>query len=499
MQGLFARAQYLAAGDVYDAAIDAGATPSYAAELLAARILLKRDENRAVAFLIRRPPKTNASRERGEWALLLAVGYSRMRDFERADHHFEIANALMRAPAERARLAYQRARRYMLEGEVTQARHYAEEMGADKSLSARITRELLDSFILSQEERYHEEGESLIRAIHLIGKSRDGHLEEWFHAVQNLALLGRELAYDEAIDLARASVDEDVEWPPDFAAQRFQALKAVGWSCALRGDLLGCFRYLRAAESAAPSAGFEAVVLADRAYFARIVGERNWATNELAKAEMIADGIEWNELNGEERLGLLLLAEAMAEYNLEKAHFYLARYKGLDRIRSPLHLFAFDKRCDAFAAYCEGLLKLRSGEAGAEEALRDAWVTFDRTGYDWRAGRTALKLYEATKKDRWRHLAEDKLERFPRSWLATEIARQEIEARPVVKLPPMQRKVLDMLCQKMSTAEIAQDLQLSQHTIRNHLKAVFKAYGVNNRASLVAEIAQRGEMPSLSL
>jgi DNA-binding CsgD family transcriptional regulator len=51
-----------------------------------------------------------------------------------------------------------------------------------------------------------------------------------------------------------------------------------------------------------------------------------------------------------------------------------------------------------------------------------------------------------------------------------------------------------MLCQKMTTAEIANELGLSQHTVRNHLKAVFRAYGVNNRAALIAEAASRGEL-----
>jgi DNA-binding CsgD family transcriptional regulator len=498
MRELFARCQFSAAGDVYDQAIESGAAPSYAAQLLAARILLKRDENRAVAFLIRRPPKAKASRERTEWALLLGIGYARMRDFERADHYFETVQKLARSPGDRAMLAYQLARRYMLSGELAEARRHADEMAGDKSLAAQIKRELLESFILSQEERYLDSAESVIRAIKLIGDQRDDYLEEWFYAIQNLALLARELSLPEASEIAKAHVDADLEWPADVAAQRFQALKAVGWSCALRGDVLGCFRYLREAEHTKPSPAFEAIMLLDRAYFARIVGEENWARNEVEKAEVLFDRVEWNEAPGDERLGLLLMAEAIVEYNREKAHYFLARYKGLDKMRSPLALFAFDQRCEAFAAYCEGFVRLKSGESGAEESLRKAWVIFDRIGYDWRAGRTALRLFEATGKERWRHLAEDKLEPYPRSWLAQETAAQTMASASPVKLPRMQRTVLEMLCRKMTTAEIAADLGLSQHTVRNHLKAVFRAYKVNNRAALVAEVAGRGELPTLT-
>ena len=66
-----------------------------------------------------------------------------------------------------------------------------------------------------------------------------------------------------------------------------------------------------------------------------------------------------------------------------------------------------------------------------------------------------------------------------------------------MKLPPMQHRVFSLLCQKMTTAEIASELGLSQHTIRNHLKAVFRTYRVKNRAALIAEVAQRGDLSLL--
>ena len=113
----------------------------------------------------------------------------------------------------------------------------------------------------------------------------------------------------------------------------------------------------------------------------------------------------------------------------ERGRFYLARYKGLDKIRSPLLLFAFDHRLEAYAAYTEGIVRLAGRGSGAEEAFRAAWVIFDRIGFHWRAARTALRLLEVTNKDRWRHLAEDKLEAFPNSWLAREL-RIGMQRRP---------------------------------------------------------------------
>ncbi len=491
----YANAEFLAAGDAYDAAVSDGAATTYEDDLLRARILLKHDENRAVAFLIRRPPKGRPAGQRGKWAMLLGVGYSRMHDFERADEHFAQAERTLSSAADRAQLTYHIARRQMLEGRTDEAWRLTAEMAREKSHATKVSNELLRSFIHCHEERYREAAQSLIKAIGLIGKHREQYREEWFHAVQNLALLGRELAFDEAVALARSEVDQPIEWPEDFTTQRFQALVTVGWSCALRGDMLGCFRYLRAAERRIPSDAFRVILLLDRAYFARIVGEQNWALDEIAQAENVAERIDWNALAGEERLALLLLARATVEIDPERGRYYLARYKGLDRIRSPLHLFAFDHRLEAYAAYTEGVVRMSGKGAGAEEVLRAAWVIFDRIGFDWRAARTAIRLFEVTKKERWRHLAEDKLEAFPQSWLARELRdRASAASNPPVKLPPMQSKVFGMLCRKMTTAEIASELGLSQHTVRNHLKAVFRAYGVNNRAALVAEAAARGHL-----
>jgi DNA-binding CsgD family transcriptional regulator len=494
-----AKAEFLAAARVYDAAVAGGARPSYEDDLQRARLLLRQDENRAVAFLIGRPPRGSASGHRAQWAQLLGTGYARMRDFERADHHFALAQRLLTTPAERANLAYQMGRRQMLEGRTDEAWRFAAEMGRDKSEATKVTTEMLRSFIFCHEEKYRLSAESLIKAIGLMGKHRDRYLEEWFHAVQNLALLARELSYDDAAAIARQEVDRDVEWPEDFRTQRFQAVKAVGWSCALRGDMLGCFRYLRAAERVVPSRAFEAILLLDRSYFARLTGEMNWSLNEIAKAEAIAEDIDWNAMRGDERVGLLLLAKATSQIDPEKGRYYLATYKRLDKMRSPLMLFAFDHRLEAMAAYAEGVVRLAGRDAKrAEQSFRESWVIFDRIGFDWRAARAAIRLYQVTQKDRWQHLAEDKLEAFPQSWLARELRDRTSWGHVPVKLPPMQGKVFAMLCRKMTTAEIATELGLSQHTVRNHLKAVFRAYGVNNRAALVAEAASRGDLISIA-
>lgn len=493
----FAAAKFSEASTTYDDAVGEGARPTYETRLLRARLFLKRDENKAVSFLVRHKPDKEAPRWRGLWHMYLAVGYARMRDFDRADHHFDEAHELLNDSKDLASLSFHRARRMLLELRVDDARRYIEEMSRDGSWETRVDQELLTSFAFAHQERYHDEAKALIKTLKMLGDERDAYLEPWFHAVENLAVLGRELAHENLAAVAKAEVDRDVEWPADFRLQRFQALKAVGWSRALRGDALGCFRYLRMAERAAPTDAFKAIVQVDRAHFARFVGERNWSFDELAQAEAIAESVDWNARTGDERVALLLLAESFAEVDAEKARYYLARFSGLDKIRSPLHLFAFDHRLDAMAAYAKGVVEMAEGDEKAEDSLRQAFVVFDDIRYDWRAGRTALALHRATGKERWLHAAEQKLKPYLNSWLGEELRVAKVGKPYRVQLPTQQQRVFEMLCSKMSTAEIAAKLNLSQHTVRNHLKAVFRAFGVHNRSALVAEAARRGELPAI--
>lgn len=495
MREAFAAARFRKAAELYDLAVAGGTKPSFDDHLLRARIYLKHDENKAVTFLIRHKADREAPEKRGLWHLYIGVGYSRMRDFARADHHFDAASGLVREPRQKASLSYYRARRMLLERRIVEARDYIDAMGVDRSQETKIEQELLSSFAFGHEERYQDEVRSLLKTLGLIGNRREEHLESWFHAVENLAALAREIPIEQAADVAKAEVDRETEWPEDFALQRFQALKAVGWTRALRGDALGCFRYLRMAERVAPSEAFKTIVQLDRAHFARFIGERNWWLDEIASAEAAAERIDWNGTNGDERIALLLLAESFAEIDAERSRFYLARFSGLDKIRSPLHLFAFDQRLDAMAAYARGIVELGSGDSAAEETLRRAYAVFDDLGYAWRAGRAALALFRASGKERWLHAAEAQLKPYTHSWLGEDLrlAREGKTFR--VQLPPQQQRVFEMLSQKMTTEQIADKLGLSQHTIRNHLKAVFKAYGVNNRSALIAEAARRGEMP----
>jgi two-component system nitrate/nitrite response regulator NarL len=59
----------------------------------------------------------------------------------------------------------------------------------------------------------------------------------------------------------------------------------------------------------------------------------------------------------------------------------------------------------------------------------------------------------------------------------------------------MQALVTSLVCEGMSTRAIAQKLAISENTVLNHLKVVYKKLGVNSRGTLIVEAMKRKIMP----
>lgn len=66
---------------------------------------------------------------------------------------------------------------------------------------------------------------------------------------------------------------------------------------------------------------------------------------------------------------------------------------------------------------------------------------------------------------------------------------------PLARLTRRQREVLMLLAQGRSNADIAEALGVELNTVKNHLKAIFKALGVNNRTQAVIEAVRAGLRP----
>jgi PAS domain S-box-containing protein len=72
---------------------------------------------------------------------------------------------------------------------------------------------------------------------------------------------------------------------------------------------------------------------------------------------------------------------------------------------------------------------------------------------------------------------------------------QEVEAVEHPRLTPRQAEVLKLLEHGRSTTQIAEELHLSQETVRNHVRHLLRALGVNSRLEAVA-VARRHRLES---
>jgi DNA-binding CsgD family transcriptional regulator len=69
---------------------------------------------------------------------------------------------------------------------------------------------------------------------------------------------------------------------------------------------------------------------------------------------------------------------------------------------------------------------------------------------------------------------------------------EEPVPHPELHLTPRQAEVLALLERGLSTAQIAEELQLTRETVRNHVRHMFRAVGVHSRLEMVA--AARGNL-----
>jgi PAS domain S-box-containing protein len=84
------------------------------------------------------------------------------------------------------------------------------------------------------------------------------------------------------------------------------------------------------------------------------------------------------------------------------------------------------------------------------------------------------------------------------SWLSRSILdklaniRRPGASAPVTELSPREREVLDLICRDASDGEIAERLNLSPNTVRNHVARLYAKIGVNRRSAAVVWGRERG-------
>ncbi len=460
------------------------------AVILRARIYLSVDPTRAIEFLASNGTRLRSKGHRARAEMLLGMAFARLGDDRAASAKFKSAASLgandesleAEIPFQRATAAYFSRRFDVAERELTV---WGPRFVDDILLRANNLR----GAIAAARGKFSEQGAILLENLRLIRNTSEPPVEMWALTTSNVAVLARDLPGTALRDAAYANYDA-VPWTPDLAVFHFKTARDIGWRYALDGDYFNAFRKFKEALALAPTSAWRVTAAADRAYLATMLGEERWAEQELSDAQEAASRTDWLALEYEESIALLVLAELFAPRDAPLALSYVARYKSTEGRLSRLTIARDDQRKAAHEAYAFGIVQAALGErVEAERLLRESYATYDAIGYDWNAGQVALALAECTRDSAWKARAREKLVAYPNSWLVRERPETSVtipEPPEAGRLTEAQRAVYDLLVRGLSTSQIAAEHGRSEFTIRNHIKAIFKVFGVNSRPALIA-------------
>ena len=116
-----------------------------------------------------------------------------------------------------------------------------------------------------------------------------------------------------------------------------------------------------------------------------------------------------------ELLGLLCLADLFLNIDASKSAHYQARYRDFAdlraaRLKLPRKTIARKRSRN----YHLGILEIARGEQKDGLRLLHASLdVFNRIGYDWRAARCLIRIYEATRNSHMLGMAREKLRNYP--------------------------------------------------------------------------------------
>jgi DNA-binding CsgD family transcriptional regulator len=311
------------------------------------------------------------------------------------------------------------------------------------------------------------------------------------NALFTLALLCRELPLRDVADRVR-SVFEALPWTSGLRLEQFQITRFLAAIDELDGNELAAFAGFRKAARLAPSDHWSVLCFIDRALLARNTGEMAFSAEQLQEAHEIAQRVSWNEVSGEERSALLVLAELFADDDPAIAEQYLARFRTLTTSVIPILSYGTDPRVKGFEAYSQGVAWLRLGDVDeGRQALTEAWSIFEDFNYAWRAALCALALFDVTHDRRWLQRAARMIDPWPHSWIARRVGEaMNTSVLRLNRIPPARRQVLELVRAGRRNSEIATTLGRSPNTVRNQLSALFQTFNVKSRAELVATLSK---------
>jgi len=292
---------------------------------------------------------------------------------------------------------------------------------------------------------------------------------------------------------------ESNTWSEDTRIERFHVLEYLAWLSLLEGQVGRAWDERQRALSLTVDTSYHASALTSAANIAGIVGDRFSEARYVELAGSLLLRGDQLALDVDRRIAMLAFIASAPAANADAARKVLTLYERTRPRKTDRHAFEGDRRVEGFELYARGKLSLTEGrtQQGIAE-LEQALELWSRLNYRLRVAVTANALRAATGEPRYAQIALDALRSAPNAWLRPALERGSDEDNPLAKLTPAERRVLTELCKGKKAREIADTFDRSFNTINNHTRAIFTAFGVQSRASLVAECARRGILDDLN-
>lgn len=309
--------------------------------------------------------------------------------------------------------------------------------------------------------------------------------------MQMLSALARELCLPDALQFVSRHARE-IRWSSDLQIREYHTIRHLAWADALAGRYVNAIRQLmRAHELATDDDLLRAMSALDAAWIAFASAERVNAEAYLRAALDRMDSFQWSGRREEEAATLLLAAELCAGLDLSRATDLLATYDRVCVAMPPsvgAHHSAVFEPIESYARAV--VLRANGSASSARKYAKAAYEQFAQMGYDWRAARCALFLYESGCGDSWLAAAKEQARHYPRSFIGTQIERIECDSRsePMARLTPRQREVVRRLIAGDTIDDVAASLNASRNTVKVHVKHIYSTLGVRNRAEFLNRV-----------
>lgn len=240
-----------------------------------------------------------------------------------------------------------------------------------------------------------------------------------------------------------------------------------------------------AARMASSSPALVACAEAAAADLLRVNGEHIAARRSLRR---LADALHANDgPEIEQQMPFLEAACVVARLEPSRANEWLARYSALSKVDDGRWALVHDRRVEALELHARGLVEAAVGQPDKGiKRLSRALTLWTELGYMRRAAYAQMDLLTLGANADSSALSRFEREAPKHSLVAKGSSSLQMPASSRPRLSPALETMLAHLCAGKSVREIALESGRSEFTLRNHLKRMFKAYGVKSSAALVA-------------